>query len=507
MHGDRVLSSIARSEGSAVHLLEWNELIRKGNSLINRTTTASRFEALWLAETIRLQELEGHSGPLAISGTDQLPASMQEDNLEQWLLLRAQRHAQAQGLQSRIQAWTHSARLLLLVLLCLSLVSGVGAAFGFFGSDVRSVNVIWTLIGLIGVHFLALLLWLFGGRLSGGSLGRLWFWASAHWPRGSQQRDFGTEAKLARALARLTQANGLGQWTLSSITHSAWLLALLASLVTMLLALSLRNYSFVIETTILSEGVFTDFVVGFGYLPSLLGFAIPDAAMISSALSGDVLAQSEVARRAWASWLSGGLIVYAILPRFLVWFVSILRFVVLRSRLRLDLSAPGFAEHARHPGASRGIVDAASTPPTQLQIAAQHRVQGQGSALLGLELGKPLQWPPLELSPSSVGHLFTEIVESREQRREVLKTLSARPPKALLVACDARLSPDRGSLHYLVELSNCASELRIWLPQVSGQGASARLALWQESLAGIGLAPAAIMTVDVDALAWVRKNV
>jgi len=474
--------------------------------LINRTTTASRFEALWLAETIRLQELESRSGQYPLSASEQLPAALQEAELEQWLLQRAQQQPQAQGLRERMQAWTHSARLLLLILLAFAIISGAGAAFGFFGSDIRSVNVIWTLIGLIGVHFLALLLWLFGGRLSGGILGRLWFWGIAHWPRGRQQRDFGIEGKLAKALARLMQANGLGQWTLSSITHSAWLLALLASLGTMLLALSLRSYSFVLETTILSEGVFGDFVVGFAYLPSLLGFAVPDSTMIASALSGDALAQPELARRAWASWLSGGLIVYAILPRFLVWAISLLRFLVLRSRLHLDLSEPGFAEFTRSNGQSRGVVDAANMPPPVLQIAAQHQLQGQGSALLGLELGAPLQWPPRGLAPGSVGKLFTEVVESREQRRMALQALRERPPRVLLVACDARLSPDRGSMNYLVELSNCASEIRVWLLQVEGQEASVRLALWQENLARIGLPPAAIMTVEADALAWVTND-
>lgn len=476
--------------------------------MINRTTKASRFEALWLAETIRLQELESRSRQLAVSASDHLPASMQDADLEQWLLHKAQHHAHAHGLREHMQAWIHGARLLLLILLFISIIGGVGAALGFFGSEIRSVNVIWTLIGLIGVHFLALLLWLFGGRLSGGLLGRLWFWGVAHWPRGAAQRDFGIEGKLAKALARLLRGDGLGQWALSSITHSAWLFALLASLGTMLLALSLRSYSFVLETTILSEEVFSDFVVGFGYLPSLLGFAIPDSTMIASALSGDAPAQSELARRAWASWLSGGLIVYAILPRFLVWAVSLLRFFLLRARLHLDLSEPGFAEFARGNGHSRGVVDAASTPPPALQIAEQNRLTGQGSALLGLELGAPLQWPPQGLDPSSVWHLFTEVVESREQRRAALQLLCARPPRALLVACDARLSPDRGSLHYLVELSNCASELRIWLPQAKGQErAPARLLLWQESLASIGLAPTAIMTEDAEALAWVTQDV
>ena len=133
-------------------------------------------------------------------------------------------------------------------------------------------------------------------------------------------------------------------------------------------------------------------------------------------------------------------------------------------------------------------------------------MQGLGSALLGLELGTPLQWPPQGLVPGSVEQLFTEIVESREQRRAALQALRERPPRALLVACDARLSPDRGSLHYLVELSKCTGELRIWLLQVKGQETSVRLALWQESLARIGLPPAGVMTEEADALAWVTQN-
>lgn len=453
-----------------------------------------------------MQELESNSSSLGLSASDQLPASLADTELEQWLLQRAQNQVQAHGLRERMHAWIQSARLLLFVLLFFAIVSGVGAAFGFFGSDVRSVNVIWTLIGLIGVHFLALLLWLFGGRLSGGLLGRFWFWAIAHWPRGKQQQDFGTEGKLAKALARMMQHNGLGKWTLSSITHSVWLLALLASLGTMLLALSLRSYSFVLETTILSESVFTDFVVGFGYLPSLVGFAIPDSSMIASALSGDASAQTELARRAWASWLSGGLIVYAILPRFLVWTISLLRFFFLRTRLCLDLSAPGFAAYVRARDSSRGVVDAASTPFPAMHIAAQHQLQGQGSALLGLEIATPLQWPPQGLKLGSVGQLFTEVVESREQRSTTLQSLRARPPRNLLVALDARLSPDRGSLHYLVELSSCASELRVWMLQAEEQSASARLALWQDSLMSIGLSPSAIMTVEAEALAWVTQN-
>ena len=49
---------------------------------------------------------------------------------------------------------------------------------GFFGAEDRAVNVIWTLLGLIGMPVRALLFWivtpLLGGRIGAGALGGFW---------------------------------------------------------------------------------------------------------------------------------------------------------------------------------------------------------------------------------------------------------------------------------------------------------------------------------------------
>jgi hypothetical protein len=473
--------------------------------LSKRTTSTSRFETLWLTETVRLQDLANGVAASSNAAFDTLSIPSEEDDLEAWLLRRGDQIARSRGLDTQTQSWFHSARLLLGLLCILAIISGFGAAAGFFGNEIRTVNVIWTLIGLIGVHCVALLLWLFAGRLSGGTAGRLWFWAMGYWSRARQGRDFGADNKLARALMGLMNRNGLGQWGLSSITHTVWLLALLASLLTMLLALSLRSYSFVLETTILSSGVFSTFVNGFGYLPSLMGFAVPDQDMITAALSGDVAGQSEAARRAWTSWLCGALTVYAILPRALVWLVSVSRFSLLRSNLHLDLQEPGYAEFEQRRVVSRGIVDAAPIPQTAMHIAAAHSVHGQGNAVLALELGSALQWPPTGLSGENVDQLFEQVVESREQRRAVLHQLEQRPVQRLLVVCDARLSPDRGTLHFLVALSHHTAQLRVCL-SIAPNGEQERVEVWRESLQGIGMTLDAIMTEQAGAFAWVAHR-
>ncbi|MDT6082635.1 DUF2868 domain-containing protein, partial [Streptococcus pneumoniae] len=68
-----------------------------------------------------------------------------------------------------------------------------------------------------------------------------------------------------------------------------------------------------------------------GALPSLLGFAVPDEAMIRA--SGDSQPALDVARQAWASWLLGVVLVYGLLPRVLLAGLCLWRWRQGRQRL------------------------------------------------------------------------------------------------------------------------------------------------------------------------------
>ena len=51
------------------------------------------------------------------------------------------------------------------------------------------------------------------------------------------------------------------------------------------------------------------------------------------------------------------------------------------------------------------------------------------------------------------------------QRRRLLEQLTRYPPARLVIACDPRRSPDRGTLALIAELSRCAAATRVWLLQ------------------------------------------
>lgn len=470
--------------------------------LVKADTTGSLLEQGWLTEAIRLRDVNLLATGAEPAGA-KAPLSSDDSEAPAWLLARALARDESPPLREAIHRSLQQARLLFALLCVLALVSGATASLGFFGSEVRRVNVIWTLTGLIGVHLGALLLWLFSGRLTGGLFGRFWFWALTRLP-GSWRRE--DNSHLARALINLMARRRLGNWLFASITHSLWLLALCASLLTLLVALSLRSYGFVLETTILSEGVFHEVVQLLGWLPAQLGFAIPDADMVAAALGPVADMQAEDARRAWASWLCGAMVVYAILPRFLVWVYSLGQLLRSRRALRPDPTLPGHRE-LFPVGKARGVVDAAPTQMPRWRIHDKHAVIGSARVLMALELGQDLSWPPALLRQvMAVELLVPEVVETREQRQAAIARVAQAQPLRLLLACDARMSPDRGTLHWLVALSEHCGTLGVWLMVPEPEEEVERLAVWRESLASIGFEPDDVLSQPADALNWLQKH-
>jgi hypothetical protein len=82
----------------------------------------------------------------------------------------------------------------------------------------------------------------------------------------------------------------------------------------------------------------------------------------------------------------------------------------------------------------------------------------------------------------------------------------------LLVAVDARQTPDRGSLGLIAELADHAQAMCVWLAGVDG-GARAdgdtpagRLRQWREGLARLGFGPDAVLTDPAAARAWLEQG-
>ncbi|WP_460142464.1 DUF2868 domain-containing protein [Pseudomonas sp. S3_B08] len=416
-------------------------------------TELTPLQNLWLTETIRLRE--EHAGPLDDLEANRLARAAGGD-LPSRIARRALWLAERDGLTAALKHWLQGARLALVLLMIVAVLSGAGLAFAALGQT--PVNVFWALGSLLGINMILLLSWalglIFAGE-HGATLGRLWLWLSEKFARDTKA------AQLAPALLLLLQRKKLNRWALGALVNGLWLLAMLSALILLLTLMATRRYGFVWETTILGADTFIHVTQALGYLPSLLGFNVPTEEMIRA--SGDGALDIESARQAWATWLVGVLVVYGVLPRLLLALLCLWRWNSGKAALRLDLNLPGYAQLRERlmPTSERlGVND---PEPAQL-----HRVESnigerasEGALLVAIELDEQRPWPPaLPKNVSNAG-----ILDSRESRHKLLEQLSRFPPARLAIACDPRRSPDRGSLALIAELARNAGATRIWLLQ------------------------------------------
>ena len=435
-------------------------------------TELTPLQNLWLTETVRLRE--EHAGPLddleanrlARAAGGDLPSRIQRRAL--WL-------AERDGLTTALKHWLQGARLALVLLMILAMLSGAGLAFAALGQT--PVNVFWALGSLLGLNLILLLSWalglIFAGE-HGATLGRLWLWLSEKLARDAKA------AQLAPALLLMLQRKKLNRWALGALVNGLWLLVMLSALALLLTLMATRRYGFVWETTLLSADTFIHVTQALGHLPSLLGFNVPTVDMIRA--SGDGALDIESARQAWATWLVGVLVVYGVLPRLMLALLCFWRWNSGKAALRLDLNLPGYAQLRERLMPSSERLGVNDPEPAQL-----HRVESgvsehasEGALLVAIELDEQRPWPPaLPKNVSNAG-----ILDSRESRHKLLEQLSRFPPARLAIACDPRRSPDRGSLALIAELARNASATRVWLLQAPpGEALDAeRLGDWHIAL-------------------------
>ena len=119
--------------------------------------------------------------------------------------------------------------------------------------------------------------------------------------------------------------------------------------------------------------------------------------------------------------------------------------------------------------------------------------------LVAIELDDSRPWPPA--LPETVAD--AGILDSREQRRQVLEALGRSPPARLLIACDPRRSPDRGTLALIAELARSAADARVWLlPPPAGETVDQeRLEAWQAALQ-----PLQLLSAGAVPLGWLADG-
>ncbi|MFD4836415.1 DUF2868 domain-containing protein [Achromobacter sp. NPDC058515] len=454
--------------------------------------------AHWLAELVRLRE--AHWGPLEDAEAVRRVRQLDDADLPSRILTRAALLAQRENLPPLVDAWRRSAAGILMILFVLALASGIGAALGALGDGSRPVNVLWALGALLGLHALTFLLWLASFLLRPAAvtgLGRLWLWATRKLARGPDG------ALVPQAFLNLLARAGALRWLFGSISHLLWLTALCAALAALLAVLSTASYRFIWATTLLAPDTFVRLTQAIGWLPAHLGFPMPDAATIRASDGAQTLPAD--AQVQWSLWLIGVVVVYGILPRLAAGALCVAATLRALRGLRIDPSLAGFStlrDRLEPPALSTGI-DRPVDPLHEPRVHAPS-LDGLGGqpVLLGLELPADLAWPPADL-PAGIQQAGN--LDTREERNRVLDALAQAAASRLLVACDARQTPDRGTLSLIAELSAHARQTRIWLitPQA---GADTRAPLWRDRLLALGLPADAVLQAPAAPLAWLESG-
>lgn len=208
-----------------------------------------------------------------------------------------------------------------------TLLFTVGFSSTYLLMDNQGLNFFLVLAGILGMNTVMLLVWLATLFLR---LKNVHFISSpATWFRG---KDPVNQAILRLYVDEWRKPQT--RWLIGATSHGLWLCTLSGMLVSVVLLLLVRQYTFNWESTLLSNTALVKTVEALSWLPERLGFPVPDSqAVIAGRLNNHI----EDAR-AWAGLLIGSIICYGILPRLLAWLACKITLKTLRERL--DLNQP-----------------------------------------------------------------------------------------------------------------------------------------------------------------------
>lgn len=413
----------------------------------------------WLLEAVRLKESQW--GPIE-DAVEVRRAVAAGGSFGDRLLLRAQLLAQRADWVAMQQRILYILRLSMLIFALLFILLGVIAATGALATSDGSVNVLLALVTLLALPTISLLLWclslVVGGRgqYSSFGLSQGLLWCNRKFVKGPDQ------GLLINALLSFSRRDGLLRWAVGAINNGLWCLALSAATITMLALLAAKRYRFGWETTLLDADSFVLVVQSLGWLPSLLGFSMPDALLIRQSDGLQLLPAAVQVQ--WSSWLMGCLVVYGLLPRLLACIVSLFLLQARSRHIAIDNNQSGLVELRQRlfPYSESVGVDAEAGEdqvPKAEVLAARAALQAT-TLVIGVELPVDQPWPPA-LMPT-----FWQdagLVDSREQRAQLLVRLANNPVDHIVLCVDAEQTPDRGVVAWLAELATYGTYNTVYL--------------------------------------------
>lgn len=450
------------------------------------------FKDFWLAEIIH--QREANWGPMhdtAIMARLQAEGGYVHDKIIRRALLLSRR----EGLYSLVQQWLFAAKIALFFLVGAAVIAGIGAAYSTLHVGQSHVNIMMALVTLLGLHALSFFVWVLtfiNPWQEQTVLGKMWLWISRKIARGPDN------ALAAQAFIHVSKQHRCLRWVLSAISHGFWMVLLCVATIALLLMLATLQVSFGWETTILSANGFMNMIHTIGFVPSVLGFPMPDDSIIQS--SGNHISMQENAQKIWSVWLIGQVVVWGILLRTISFFICCIKARQALKKIDISMADPSYLPLVRRleVGYEKLNVDQQATPYRLPHIHHTITPWVTQRVVLGLELPPDFRWPifSFDSSVSDIGK-----IESREQRQQLLAQLIEHPIKEMLIVCDGHQTPDRGLAYTIKDLSYYVEKIVVL---ISGAPSKERLALWEKSLLTIGIGKDAIFDTPSQLYGWGR---
>lgn len=420
-----------------------------------------------LVEMIRLLEAQNH-----VFKTDPVPItkSLKASNLSltEKLISRASRIDAGQQIAQTISTVDGRLRFIFWA------AGIIWVLLGFFGlvalMQSQTVNFFYVLVSLLGVHTLMLLLWialqLKDYLLKSSKQPSSVLFAPSFLIR---QSDPVTQCAVSLYTQQL-QHKGM-RWYLGKISHQLWLATLTGMFFAIIFLLVVRQYNFSWQSTLLAPETLVSMVSALAWLPSKLGFAVPNATdvMQSQAISANIAISNMTTQQVdatnllakkWAGLLIGSVLCYGFVPRLVAWLVCAV--MLAKQKLSLPLQLPYYQNLLNN--WTTQVVDADDMKPEVVEKAPEATLTTAPKMACLLEcpafadntdwLDNVLdtQWQIYD-NPAHTPKLG--LIDDRDDMEQLLTHLSQHKVQ-LLVGIRAEALPDRGMMRKLDKLAKNA---------------------------------------------------
>jgi hypothetical protein len=494
----------------------------------------------WLAEASRLLEQDDTTSTLAFDHPANQKARADGGDLESRVVQRAYGLDQAEALLHGRQHTRQALALVITAAVVMALLAGAGAARTVLsrGDPPQPIFFFELLATLLGLQSLLLLVWLVlmlcrpaGRALSGFSLGTVVL-SLARRLTAALHRD-SPHAVAVTATFSIMFSRSIGRWTISAISHGMWLAFNMACLVILTLLLSVHEFSFVWQTTILDRSEYQTLTRAISFLPRAAGFGpLPaDEDVVRSEWSADATIQPSGSpaarpemhvglRQKWSALLVGCLVTYGIAPRLILLGFSLSMRRAACRRWRLDLSHAYYVRLERVLMPSRRAVASAdddhavatsqASPGTGRETFERlpDRKSSGPPMIAGIELPQPPStWPPRLHHVRWQDAGFIETGDDRHRMLDELR-LTDPLPRTLVLVVALTTTPDRGIERFLRELRSIGPPT-VWLILTGGQSMrdrqqqeslELRIEEWKALASRAGLDTSRVRAIDLDNL-------